>query len=353
MQPSEQQPERSRRVVATIAVLAILGLILAVLIASCAGGDDDASEPAVTSEAATTAAEAAPAESAPAETDAAETDEPETNVQETEPAETPGPATIVEAAAAAGSFATLLGLLEQSTLDATLEGEGPFTLFAPTDEAFEALPEEVLAALEENPTALDQVLTYHVVPEAIGPEAIGPEALAPGSLTTLEGSPLEISDPGGQQYAGDAPILSPSIEAGNGWLSPIGLVLLPPALDLAELVGDEAAAAAYDRANFVVFFDSGSADLDGDAEPTIAEAAAEIEALPDGSRVRLVGVADPTGDAAANLELSRERARAVQVALEQAAPGADVRYVVRAEGEEEEGPELANARRVGIVLIPG
>jgi uncharacterized surface protein with fasciclin (FAS1) repeats len=375
-----EESGRTRRITGLIALLAILGLILAVLIASCAGGADPAAETepvATTAEAATTAAnvqettqtqteteaeEPEPAEAEqtePAETETTETAEETTETDaddaSTEPDDAatggeqevePEPVTLLDAAAEAGSFDTFLGLVEQSTLDETLRGDGSFTLFAPTDEAFDELPEELSAALENEPAALEQLLSYHVVPEAIAPDA-----LVPGALETLEGAPLEISERAGRQYAADAPILPPALEADNGWLHPIGYVLLPPDLDLADLVGEEAAAEAYDRADFVVFFETGSAELDAAAQATIAEAATAIQALPAGSRVRLVGVADAQGDAAANLELSRERARAVQAALEQAVPDADVRYVVRARGEEE-GGELANARRVDIVLNP-
>lgn len=335
MRPSDgQRPQRSGRIVGLIAVLAILGLVLAVAIASCAGGDAGASEATGAQAAATSAeAEPAPEEPAPAQTDV-----------EAGPAGPGRPATIVEAAAEAGTFGTLLGLLGRSTLDATLGRDGPFTLLAPTDEAFEALPDGVLRALERDQAALKQLLTYHVVPEALTPVVVA------GSLTTLEGSSVEISERAGRQYAADAPIQPPPVSAGNGWLYPIGLVLLPPDMDLAGIVGNEVAAATYDRADYVVFFDSGSAQLGGAAAQTIAEAAAAIDALPDGARVRLVGVADASGDAAANLVLSRERARAVQAALQQAAPEAGVRYLVRAKGEEER-PELANARRVDVTLI--
>jgi uncharacterized surface protein with fasciclin (FAS1) repeats len=371
-----EESGRTRRITGLIALLAILGLILAVLIASCAGGADPAAETvATTAQAATTAADeqettrtetgteaeepepaetgqAEPAGTEPAETETSETDtgetatEPDDAASDGEQEVEPEPVTLLDVAAEAGSFGSLLRLLEQSPLDETLRGDGAFTLFAPTDEAFEELPDELLAALENDPAALEQLLSYHVVPEAIAADA-----LAPGTLDTLEGAPLEISERAGRQYAADAPILPPALEADNGWLHPIGYVLLPPDLDLADLVGEDVAAEAYDRADFVVFFEIGSAELDAAAQATIAEAATAIETLPAGSRVRLVGVADPQGDAGANLELSRERARAVQAALQQAVPDADVRYVVRARGEEE-GGELANARRVDIVLIP-
>jgi uncharacterized surface protein with fasciclin (FAS1) repeats len=366
-----EESGRTRRITGLIALLAILGLILAVLIASCAGGADPAAETvATTAQAATTAAdeqettraetgteaeEPEPVETEqlePAETETSETDTGETATEPDDAATgdeqevEPEPVTLLDAAEEAGSFGTLLRLVEQSPLDETLRGDGAFTLFAPTDEAFEELPDELLAALENEPAALEQLLSYHVVPEAIAADA-----LAPGTLDTLEGAPLEISERAGRQYAADAPILPPALEADNGWLHPIGYVLLPPDLDLADLVGEDVAAEAYDRADFVVFFEIGSAELDAAAQATIAEAATAIETLPAGSRVRLVGVADPQGDAGANLELSRERARAVQAALQQAVPDADVRYVVRARGEEE-GGELANARRVDIVLNP-
>ena len=98
--------------------------------------------------------------------------------------------TIVEVASANGSFKTLVATIQAAGLVETLSGKGPFTVFAPTDKAFEALPKGVLADLlkPENKAKLQKILTYHVVAGEVTSKMI-----KPGEVKTVEGSPLKIS----------------------------------------------------------------------------------------------------------------------------------------------------------------
>ncbi|MGQ9838488.1 MAG: fasciclin domain-containing protein [Cyanobacteriota bacterium] len=133
---------------------------------------------------------------------------------ETKTAETADAATgtIVDVAVEAGSFTTLTQALEAAGLVDVLSGEGPFTVFAPTDEAFAALPEGTLEELllPENREKLTQILTYHVIPG----KALSTD-LEAGEVVTVEGSPVEISLADGVMV-NDANVVTADIEASNG-----------------------------------------------------------------------------------------------------------------------------------------
>lgn len=132
---------------------------------------------------------------------------------------------IVETAQDAGNFETLLAAAESAGLVETLTGEGPYTVFAPTDEAFEALPEGTVDELlmEENQDELTSILTYHVVPGAVmsADLADGMEA------ETVEGSSVTVSIDGDTVMVGDATVTQADIEASNGVIHVIDTVLMP------------------------------------------------------------------------------------------------------------------------------
>ncbi len=132
------------------------------------------------------------------------------------------PRTIVDVARAAGRFETLLEALEATGLDEALGGEGPFTVFAPTDDAFAALPEGALDALLADPAKLARVLKYHVVPGRV----LAAEVVKLGSVKTLEGTsvPIEVGE---KVRIGDARILETDLVASNGVIHVIDAVLLP------------------------------------------------------------------------------------------------------------------------------
>jgi len=129
---------------------------------------------------------------------------------------------IVDTAVEAGSFTTLVTAVQAADLVDALKGEGPFTVFAPTDDAFDALPEGVLEGLLANTTALADVLTYHVV---VG-EYMAADVVAMDSLTTLQGSDLMIDTTDGVMIDG-AQVVQTDIECSNGVIHVIDAVMIP------------------------------------------------------------------------------------------------------------------------------
>ncbi len=132
--------------------------------------------------------------------------------------------TIVETAVEAGSFTTLVAAVEAAGLVETLSGEGPFTVFAPTDEAFAALPEGTVEGLLENPEALASILTYHVVAGSVMSGDLSDGMMA----TTVNGSDITISIADGVVMINDATVAAADIETSNGVIHVIDSVILPP-----------------------------------------------------------------------------------------------------------------------------
>jgi transforming growth factor-beta-induced protein len=139
--------------------------------------------------------------------------------------------TIIEVAAQAGSFNTLLTALDAAGLTSTLEGEGPFTVFAPSDEAFAKIPSDALSALLADQALLTAVLTYHVVPGRVSASEVSGLSSAP----TVNGKALAVSVVNGGVKVDGANVVSTDIEAGNGIIHVIDDVLSPqPILDLVQ-----------------------------------------------------------------------------------------------------------------------
>jgi len=148
-------------------------------------------------------------------------------------------ADIVDTAVAAGSFNTLVELVQAAGLVDLLKSEGPFTVFAPTDEAFAAVPDDVLAALAANPDALRSVLLYHVLEGRVIAALISDGKTA----TTAEGSDVTFSFVDGVKSINGAEIIARDIQASNGVIHVINSVILPPSIAAALSSGAEAAAA--------------------------------------------------------------------------------------------------------------
>jgi len=133
---------------------------------------------------------------------------------------------IVATATAAGEFTTLLKAAQAAGLVATLEGTGPFTVFAPTDEAFAALPAGTLDGLLKDPAALKKILLYHVVAGEITSDKVG----GLSSANSVEGAPIAIATKDGSVYLnGEAKVVTPDVMASNGVIHVIDHVILPPA----------------------------------------------------------------------------------------------------------------------------
>ncbi len=133
---------------------------------------------------------------------------------------------IVDTAIDAGTFETLVLALQEANLTETLRGEGPFTVFAPTDEAFDALPEGTLEELLQDPENLTAVLTYHVVPG----EYMASDIASMESLTTVQGEDINVTVENDSVMVNNANVTATDIEASNGIIHVIDSVMLPPSM---------------------------------------------------------------------------------------------------------------------------
>ena len=133
---------------------------------------------------------------------------------------------IVDTAVAAKSFTTLAKALTAADLVATLKGPGPFTVFAPTDEAFAKLPADTLNNLlkPENRAMLRRVLTYHVVPGKV----MASDVVKVSSAKAVSGDTLSIKASGGVVTVDKARVVKTDISASNGVIHVVDTVLLPP-----------------------------------------------------------------------------------------------------------------------------
>ena len=197
------------RTLRLVAGLAALGVV------ASACGDDGAD--ADTATPATVAATMAPAA---------------TDVPMTTPAPATTDADIVDTAIAAGDFTTLVAAVQAAGLEDTLRGEGPFTVFAPTDDAFAALPDGTIEALLEDPTGdLTDILTYHVVAGAVpAADVVG---LDGQQITTVNGAAITVgvADDGSvtltDTAGNDVAVVATDVQANNGVIHVIDAVLLP------------------------------------------------------------------------------------------------------------------------------
>lgn len=131
---------------------------------------------------------------------------------------------IVQVATSAGVFNTLLAAATAAGLVETLKSEGPFTVFAPTDEAFAKLPEGTVASLLANPEALRGILLYHVVPGRV----MAAQVVGLTSATTAQGADIRIAVVDGTVKINDANVVTADVPASNGVIHIIDAVILPP-----------------------------------------------------------------------------------------------------------------------------
>ena len=133
---------------------------------------------------------------------------------------------IVDTAVEAGAFTTLVAAVKAAGLVDTLKGAGPFTVFAPTDDAFKKLPAGTVEALLNDIPKLTAILTYHVVAgKVMAADALtmdGKEA------PSVQGAPIKISTNGGVTLNGSAKVVQADIETSNGVIHVIDTVILPP-----------------------------------------------------------------------------------------------------------------------------
>ena len=172
--------------------------------------------------------------------------------------------TIIEVAQDSSELSTLVQAVEAAGLVETLSGEGPFTLFAPTDDAFGKLPQGQLEALLENPEALTQILTYHVVPGRFATSDITADMT---EFETVQGSALPITQIG----VGQAAVTAVNIEASNGVVYLIDAVLTPPDFEIAGETGTGGSMAQSDVGSAT----GGSVAGSGEAESAYSSSASE------------------------------------------------------------------------------
>jgi uncharacterized surface protein with fasciclin (FAS1) repeats len=148
--------------------------------------------------------------------------------------EAPMAGDIIEVASTTDGFATLTAAVTAAGLVETLQGEGPFTVFAPTDDAFAALPAGVLDALllPENKDLLTKILTYHVVSGKVMAADV-----TDGDVPTVEGQTVALSTADGVTVNG-AKVIQADVETSNGVIHAIDAVILPPDVDVAPLIAE-------------------------------------------------------------------------------------------------------------------
>ena len=139
---------------------------------------------------------------------------------------------IVAVASANPDFSTLVAAVGAAGLVETLQGPGPFTVFAPTNDAFAALPAGLVdkLLLPENKAVLAQILTYHVVSGKV----MAADVTA-GDVPSVEGSPITVTVDGGVKLNGSANVIITDVAASNGVIHAIDAVILPPGLDVSAL----------------------------------------------------------------------------------------------------------------------
>ncbi|MEA5452457.1 fasciclin domain-containing protein [Leptolyngbya sp. CCNP1308] len=139
--------------------------------------------------------------------------------------------TVVDVAASDEDFSILVEAIEAADLTETLSASGPVTVFAPTNEAFEALPEGTLdeLLLPENQDLLRQVLTYHVLQDEVPASEV-----TTGEVPTAAGTPvsIQVDEATGDVMVNEAMVVTPDIQASNGVIHAIDQVILPPGLTL-------------------------------------------------------------------------------------------------------------------------
>jgi len=169
---------------------------------------------------------------------------------------------IVEVATEAGDFDTLVSAIQAAGLNDTLSGPGPYTVFAPTNEAFAKIPREQLDELIANESQRDMlrgILAYHVVPGRV----MSSDLMNGTMLRTMEGGELRVTIDAGRVMVDGANVVQPDINASNGVIHAIDTVLMPPAVSALGRVEEEVGAVverAEERAEAAVGRENATAE---------------------------------------------------------------------------------------------
>lgn len=242
------------------------------------------------------------------------------------------------------NLTTFLTAVKAAGLDAELGSGGPFTIFAPTDEAFSKLSPDLLNAVLADKTLLAKVLRHHVVEGSINAEN-----LTEGTLTALDGTTITVSTASEITFDKTARPVNTDIPASNGVIHTIDSVLLPPDVDAASLVTTTTTLPA--KVLYTVYFTTKPRGMTSDGQDEVKEAAEAIKALPEGSTVTVVGFTMKSGTPGNQRYLARLRAKVVVAALKKAG-ATNVTYVVRSVIGLPRSGDKDEARRAEIRL-PG
>jgi uncharacterized surface protein with fasciclin (FAS1) repeats len=136
---------------------------------------------------------------------------------------TQGPATVADTIARDPNLSTLNGLVQRAGLADTLKAAGPYTVFAPTNEAFKAVPAKTMDELGKDPARLKEVLSYHVLPLKVSAGEV-----KPGNAKTLQGANLALAKAGTYVTVEDAMVQTADVAASNGVVHTVDRVLMPP-----------------------------------------------------------------------------------------------------------------------------
>jgi uncharacterized surface protein with fasciclin (FAS1) repeats len=356
-----------------IPILILAAIIAALLLKQCGNDDEVATDD---TELVAEETEAATETSVAEETAAVETEAAVAETTVAAPAETTVAAAgtdIVATAQAAGNFSTLTAALGAAGLTETLQGAGPFTVFAPTDEAFAKLPPGAVDALlkPENKPVLEQILKYHVVAGNVKAADV-----KTGPVPSVEGTNLDLTAADGKVTVNGANVTTADVASSNGVIHVIDSVLIPASVDVPALLAGaaapatEAAAPATEAAaptteaaavnaagdavpeDLTVYFANGSFRLDAAAQAKIDAASAILAKLPPGSVADVVGHASATGNPAKNQQLSEQRANEVIAALKRQLGdnAAKIEFTASAKGDQNPIENEDKSRRVTIQI---
>jgi len=252
--------------------------------------------------------------------------------------------TLIQTIEKVPNLTTFLSVVKAVGLDVDLSGTQPITVLAPTDEAFNKLPGEVLDALLADKELLARILRHHMVDGSIYAED-----LTDGTVTARDGTTILVATSGNVVFDQNIKPVDTDIPAANGVLHTIDSVLLPPGTDLNALMPTTTTLPA--KLFFTVYFGTNARKLSDEAKAVIAEAAEAIKALPADSEVEVTGFSMNFGSAGSQRYNARLRANETIKALKRAG-ATNVRYKVVTVIRLPRTGDRAEARRTEIKL-PG
>lgn len=241
------------------------------------------------------------------------------------------------------NLTTFLTAVKAAGLESELEAVGPYTIFAPTDEAFAKLPVGTLDVLLANRDLLAKFLRHHIFDGAINAEG-----LADGNLAARDGTTVVISIATDITLDNTVRPVDTDIPATNGIIHTIDGVLIPPDVT-AEQIAPTTTTTLPDAPVFTIYFDSGSVAVNKTAKEVVAQAAELIKALPEGSVVTITGYTAKIGSTARREYLAKWRAKNTISALKKAG-ATNVTYETKLVTNLPKDGDIEKARRAEIAL---